>query len=201
MERANVTPLEAAEMILADYAGTLGGVVATLDIEGCQSVLVSLPGHQVGKPILLIRGSDEKLDWIQNFRFLPEPAPGDSVWWHRGFLHHAQIAYSWAKDKGVGLVIGHSLGASCVQIVATSLAIEGMGFASPKPLFAPSTMQRPKNELLVRNWCRTDDTICFLPPDGFSHVGETFWLKPLTRHLGEDHGIRHYVALLKGWAP
>ena len=125
------------------------------------------------------------------------PQKIDTLWWHRGFLHYAQIAYSWARDKPVALVTGHSLGAACTQIVATSLNVTGYGFASPKTLFAPVGLtRRPANEHLVTNWCRSDDAICYLPPIAFDHVGAVNWLQPLAVHRGDDHRLIHYLDML-----
>lgn len=195
-----ITPHAAAELIALDYEGALHAQ-DRLDIDGVQSAIVAPPGHQIGLPIMVIRGSDERLDWIRNFRFWPDAEPGDTVFWHRGFLTHARIAYGFAKEKGVGTVIGHSLGAACTQIVAPSLGVPGIALASPRPLYAPDElMPRPANEALVQNWCRTDDAVCRVPPDGFCHVGTVHWLTPARRSLGFDHSARlHYLPLLKNW--
>lgn len=188
-----ITPVAAARLILADYDGVLDSA-SRLDIDGCQSVIVD----HAGETVLVIRGSDERQDWINNFRFLPDATPGDSVWWHRGFLTYARVAYSWARDKPVTVVIGHSLGAACVQIVATSLGIPGLAFASPRPLWAPFGKARPSNEAMVTNYNRIDDVICDLPFAvlGFEHVGEVKWLTPKELHAGEEHRIKHYLDLL-----
>jgi hypothetical protein len=69
-----ITPLQAANLILADYEGSLTAE-SRLDINGCQSAIVNLPSNPL---ILLIRGSDERQDWVRNFTFVPEQAPGDS---------------------------------------------------------------------------------------------------------------------------
>jgi hypothetical protein len=193
-----LTPLQAARLISADYDGSLEAS-ERLDINGCQSALIELPGNP---RILLIRGSDERSDWKKNFDFSPTRAPGDSgVWWHRGFLEHGRIAYAWARDKAVELVLGHSLGAACSQIVATSLDVPGMAFASPMPLWSPSALftKRPVNEALVTNYNRTDDLVTQLPfpAMGFAHVGQVSLLVPDAPKPGEDHRIGHYIALLE----
>lgn len=184
---------DAMTLILADYQGTL---IAhqRLDIDGVQSALVEIDGAAY----LLIRGSDELTDWLRNIRFRPEHSfqQGVSCWWHSGFLTYSRIVYDWAKDKDVAGVFGHSLGAACVQIVAPSLGVPGLAFASPRPLFAPfSTSARPVNAAMVTNYLRDDDWICDLPPQllGFKHVGKTLVHRPEIRHDGEDHRIQHYL--------
>jgi hypothetical protein len=192
-----ITPLQAANLILADYEGSLTAE-SRLDINGCQSAIVNLPNNPL---ILLIRGSDERQDWVRNFTFVPEQEPGDSgVRWHRGFLEHSRIAYSWARDKGVELVIGHSLGGACVQIVATSLKVPGMAFAAPRALWAPPLVgKRPANEALVTCYNRTDDLVCEVPlvTMGFDHAGIVNAMMPTEPHPGEDHRIANYIALLE----
>ena len=197
--RRPVTPLEAALLIQADYANAIPIelVKETLDIDGCQSTILDVPPETV----LLIRGSNERLDWRRNFNFLPTPGPGDQFWWHRGFLHHAQVAYSFAKGKRITFVIGHSLGGACTQLVCLGLSVPGFGFAAPQVLFAPDTMvARPPNLGPISIYNRTDDMICRLPPCGFEHVGTVNWLEPLMRHPGQDHSIEFYVEILSAQA-
>ena len=88
-------------------------------------------------------------------------------------------------------MIGHSLGAAAAGIVAKSLGVPGMGFATPRQLFSRGC---PPNQVI--NYCRRDDFVSYVPV-GCRHVGETRWLPPRGRHKGEDHRIAHYIDLLE----
>ena len=188
-----LTPLAAARLIVLDYAGALPNVLERIDLNGVQSAIF-LVGEE---KVLLIRGTNQMSDWLRyNFNFLPENAPGDHYKWHGGFLRHAQIAYAFAKNKGVTLVIGHSLGAAAACIVATSLAIPAITFATPRPLFGP---ELPPSSSLIVNYCRVDDLVAMVPPSflGFGHCGQVHWLETHGNHVGEDHRIQHYIELLE----
>lgn len=186
-------PLQAIRLIVADYAESLPGeVLERLDIEGVQSAIFVAGGHKV----MLIRGTNEKRDWLYNLDFMPTAyLPGDTWKWHRGFLKHAQIAYAFAKGKGIDLVIGHSLGAAAASIVAISLGVPAICFASPRPLFGHET---PPGAAQIVNYCRVDDIITGLPFAGlgFNHCGQVRWLEPHGFHLGIDHFAVHYIPLL-----
>jgi hypothetical protein len=190
-----LTALDAAGLILADYAGDpLPGIlIERLDIAGVQSVILMARNTKV----LLIRGTNERRDWLYNLDFRHDAyETGDTWMWHRGFLAHARIAYAFAKGKGVELVIGHSLGAAAMQIVATSLGVPGIGFASPRALYG---RQGPPSSDRIVNYCRPDDIVTGLPFAGlgFHHCGEARWLDIGGRHVGGDHSIRHYLDLLE----
>ena len=191
---AVVGPLDAARLIMQDYTGTLPDVIERLDINGVQSVIVSVRGVKT----LLIRGTNERRDWLYNLDFLPTAySDGDTWKWHRGFLGHARVAYAFAKGKGIQLVIGHSLGAAAGAIVATSLSIPAICLASPRALYG---VEYPPGSSMVRNYCRIDDLVTSLPFAGlgFNHCGEVRWLEPHGRHIGMDHGVAHYIELLEG---
>lgn len=195
-----LTPLEAAELIQADYRGELGGVIESLDLNGVQASIVAV-GHRADKPVLLIRGSDERCDWVRNFTFAPVAGPGDQFMWHAGFLMHAQIAYAFAKGKPLSMVIGHSLGGACTELVGAALDLPYWAFGAPRALYAPDPgSPRPLNIKGTVFW-RTDDLVCRLPPGGFVWVAPDAELRPTSRHRGEDHRIPHYIALLKTWTP
>jgi hypothetical protein len=188
-----VTPLEAARLLLADYADRLLPV-DRISLSGVQAAIVD---QATGARVLAIRGTNELTDWLRyNFQCLPEVDQGDQFQWHRGFLHYAQIAYAFAKGKGVQLVVGHSLGAAAAGIVATSLGVPAIAFATPRALFGGLG---PDNESIVRNFLRIDDLVCMLPPGaiGFRHVGEVNWLRTQGRHIGQDHTLIHYLELLE----
>lgn len=188
-----IGPLAAARLLVADYAGTLTDVVEKLDVDGVQSTIIQINGTK----ILLIRGTDQASDWLRyNFQFLPSAQPGDRYQWHGGFLKHAQIAYAFAKNKDIALVIGHSLGAAAAGIVAVSLGIYGLTFATPRALFGAEV---PPGSSKVLNYCRVDDLVTMVPPSflGFAHCGQVCWLDPKGRHVGEDHRLLHYIELLE----
>lgn len=191
-----ITVLEAAGLIQDDYNGHIADLAhERINIKGVQAAIIDLDGER----ILLVRGTDELGDWFKyDFDFLTSTNvdSGDTVLWHTGFLHYAQIVYAFAKGKGITVVIGHSLGAAATQIVAPSLGVRGIAFASPLPL---SGTILPLNDKLVENYCRPDDLVTMLPPKflGFSHVGEVNWLPLNGLHIGEDHRISHYIELLQ----
>lgn len=186
-----ISVLDAAKILVADYAGTLTG--ERLDLSGVQSTITEIGSHK----ILIIRGTNEAGDWLKyNFRALPQYGPGHLYRWHRGFLQHAQVAYAFAKGKQIDLVIGHSLGAAAAGIVALSLSLPAITFATPRALYG----EGPTAITSIRNFCRIDDLITMLPPAlfGFRHLGLVRWLNPLGRHSGEDHTLIHYLELLEG---
>lgn len=188
-----MTPLIAARLIAADYRGPLAGEVARIDINGVTSAIFQMGTER----ILIIRGTDQATDWLKyNFNCLTDKLTGDKFTWHQGFLRYAQIAYAFAKDKGCTMVIGHSLGAAAASIVAVSLNIPAMAFATPRPFHG---VLQPPNALLVTNYCRVDDFVTMVPPGfmGFQHVGHVNWLRPSAVQLGEEHRIVHYIELLE----
>ena len=150
---------------------------------------------------VVFQGTDPLLlaNWVSDFDFLP-----NKQGIHQGFQKALDVAWNdiagaLERSKPIAhlIVTGHSLGAACTQIVATSLNVTGYGFASPKTLFAPVGLtRRPANEHLVTNWCRSDDAICYLPPIAFDHVGAVNWLQPLAVHRGDDHRLIHYLDML-----
>lgn len=196
-----ITAVDAARLILADYDGDLTAE-GRLDMNHTQAAIVNLPGQPL---VLLIRGTDELFDWIRNFNWTPDMTPGDGMyfWWHRGFLAHTRPIYSWVRDKPVELVIGHSLGGACTQIVATSLNLPGIAFSTPLPLWSPFDLGRvPPNGHLIEIHNRSDDYICKVPPEGagFRNVNEATWYKPDAPNPGEDHRIKHLLPLLEAAA-
>ncbi len=165
----------------------------SVSIEGVQADIVPADGLRV----LVVHGTNEGWDWFRfNFRFLTETRDGDTRRWHSGFLSYANIVYSFAKNKNIDVIIGHSLGAAAAQIVGSSLAIPSICLASPRPLFGAS---QPDNAHYVVNICRVDDTICNLPPPfvDFHHVGPVHWLTPRAINVGEDHRVDKYIAAIE----
>ncbi len=206
-DKAGTTPmastklLDAAQLIRrVNDDGDSADIVESIDIDGVQAVTLK-------NKVLVIPGTNEFADWF-NFNLevfadgRPERVgfdvvPGDSgARWHAGFLKHARYVYTFAKPQGIRLVIGHSLGAASAQIVGSSLGIPTIAFASPRPLLGGA---RFRGEGWVVNVCRTDDTVCHVPPDflGFRHVGSVYWLSPPTPHVGEDHRIDAYIEAIE----
>jgi hypothetical protein len=190
-----ITPALAARLLAMDYGGVpIPGVVEAISIDGVQSTIVDWRGER----LLLIRGTNELRDWFRyNFAFTPQVGPGDRFQWHRGFLTHAQIAYAFAKGKGVEVVIGHSLGAAAAGIVAAGLSVAAITFATPRALFGEKRPE-PGEVERIRNYCRIDDLVCMVPPAllGFSHLGPVHWLRTKGLHIGEEHRLEHYLGLL-----
>ncbi|SER81220.1 hypothetical protein SAMN04490244_10374 [Tranquillimonas rosea] len=195
--------LEAAQMMLRVYDRDRDPeleIVQQIDIRGVQAC--TLKGG-----ILVIPGTNEFSDWFQfNFdlggrdrveRHGFAVAHGDSgARWHGGFLEHAQIVYTFAKPQPLRYIIGHSLGAASAQIVGASLKLPTIALASPRTLRG----DRPfPGEGWVVNVCRTDDTVCHVPPDfmGFRHLGSVYWLSPPEVNVGEDHRVDKYIALME----
>ena len=199
---AQLSVLEACDLIEASYAGTNGDdVQASIDVRGVQA-------QYLKSGVLVIPGTNEFNDWFDfnlNVRgdmtdghgF--EVVPGDSgSMWHAGFLEHAQIVYSFAKGLRPKFIVGHSLGAASAQIVGTSMRVPTIAFASPQTLRGKPT-NRLAHEGWVLNICRVDDTVCYVPPSiiGFRTLGSRYWLAPEEPNVGEDHSIDNYRQLLK----
>lgn len=198
---APLTILDAARAVRAASRGEAGlDVVERIDIEGVQAV--TLKGG-----VMVVLGANEIADWFDyNLDFIPGPEsehvgfsviPGDSgARWHAGFLEHARFVYAFAKPQRPKLIAGHSLGAAAAQIVGASLGVPAIGFGSPRPL---RQRRQFRGEGWVLNVCRSDDTICYVPPGflGFRHVGSVRWLTPPQPDPGEDHSMDEYIEVLE----
>jgi len=190
------SPLILARLIDADYQGALAGEEARIEIQGVSSCIFPFEDQR----ILIIRGTDEFSDWIRyNFNGEPECMQGDTLFWHKGFLHHAQVAYAFAKDKGVTLVTGHSLGAAAAGIVGYSLKVPAITFATPRAIYKFSVNQYTEPCCFgITNYCRADDLVTKVPPSflNYFHLGDVVWLNPAQLHIGEEHRIKHYIEIL-----
>lgn len=181
---------DAAKLIQKSYDKKHGAALrASFDVGGAQADLLK-------DGTLVIPGTNELSDWRD---FNMDTGAGDSGRkWHRGFLRHAQLVYTFAKGAGAKRVVGHSLGAASAQIVAPSLGLPAICFASPRPLRSKA---RFKGEHRVLNICRHDDTVCHLPFPflGFRQVGKVHWV---SANLEDDghHRIKDYVSHLKSGA-
>ena len=173
-------------------------VKAHLDRKGAQAFILD---HGV----LVIPGTNELLDWFKNFDvyriaervFGPrDQARGNNgVVFHEGFLRHASIVNTFAQKHDVRFIIGHSLGAAATQILATSMNVPGIGFASPR---TKRGMRLLKNEEKVLNICRLDDLVTRVPPSeaGFRRLGVTVRIAPKETNPGMDHSMQNYINVL-----
>ena len=192
--------IEAARIMAAGYAprGRLD-VARRLDRDGVQALLLT-------DRTLVVPGTNERMDWVAfNLRTMPRPsralaatlrAGASGALWHGGFLRHAEILYDFAKERDVRLMIGHSLGAASAQIAGASLRLPVIGFASPRTKHGA---RRFPGEGWVLNVNRSDDLIGWLPPRGFGfrHLGSVHRLDPPQVNRGPDHGMAHYIRLLR----
>jgi len=179
---------DAADTIQRAYDGKLGARKAIeIDHLGAQAAVLK-------DGTVVIPGTNELSDWG---RFNFDVGKGDSGRkWHAGFLRHAQAIYPFAKGARAKLVIGHSLGAASAQIIATSLGIPAICFASPRPLRGRT---RIKGEHRVINICRRDDAVCNLPLPflGFRQVGKVHWISPREAQSEGSHQLKHYLRAMK----
>ena len=143
---------EAANLIQAGYDNTLGSsVLKAYDAHGVQAFVLK-------DRTLVIPGTNERRDWRTNFN-VGKGSSGRI--WHRGFLEHARAVFAFAAPLKPKLVLGHSLGAASAQIVAVSLNIPAICYASPQPLRGQRWF---KGEYRIMNICRRDDAVAKLPP-------------------------------------
>lgn len=172
-----------AEQIMAEYAGQL-------PVAWCVGSLRIANAPEGG---LIIRGSDDAGDWLDNARAFPSLGIGDS-WrlYHGGFLDDARLVYGYAKASRPRWIAGHSRGAAIAAIVGASLGIETVTFAQPRPLWLSPDL--PDADRWVTSYCKTDDLVCYLPPRwlGWRHIGRVCWAAPRYHHVGQDHSMRHY---------
>lgn len=181
---------EAADLIQKAYDGKLGARLAVaLDLDGAQAALLT-------DATLVIPGTNERSDWGD---FNLDVTDGDSGRvWHAGFMRHARIVYPFAKAGGAARVIGHSLGAASAQIVAASLGIPALCFASPRTLRGTTKF---KGEHRILNLCRFDDAVCHLPFSflKFRHLGKVHWIAPNEPQSKGSHRVGDYLrALARG---
>ena len=178
----------AAELIQKTYDNKLGGLERDrISLDGAQAMILT-------DGTLVIPGTNEAKDWV-NFNL--EVLSGDSGRkWHAGFLRHAKIVYPFAKGAGAKRVLGHSLGAASAQIVASSLGIPAICFASPRPIRGKS---RFTGEHRVLNVCRFDDTACHLPFVflGYRQLGKVHWVSPKEPQSAGSHKLSDYLRAMK----
>lgn len=183
---------DAAKLIQKAYDNQLGGLLhSSIDMGGAQAAFLT-------DGTLIIPGTNEHSDWAD---FNLDISSGDSRRkWHAGFLRHAQAIYPFAKGAGAKRVLGHSLGAASAQIVASSLEIPAICFASPRPLRGRT---RFRGEHRILNICRFDDAVCYLPMAflGFRQIGKVHWLSPREPQSAGSHKLKDYLrAMAQGTA-
>ncbi|GHA52337.1 hypothetical protein GCM10008927_17170 [Amylibacter ulvae] len=181
--------IAAGELVRHAYANTLLNVSHRFDVGGAQAFFLD-------DETLVIPGSNEISDYPE-FNLDISKIKGDSGrFYHRGFLRHAQLVFTFAKGLQPKFVIGHSLGGASAQIVGSSLGIPTIAFASPKVL---SGAKKVRGEHHVVNYQRMDDPICFMPPGKkkFRHIGKTYWMAPNTLDIGFNHKVLEYIKIIK----
>jgi len=189
--------LPLALLCAADYAGTRNPV-RKFSHAGMRASIYETDIPASGKKgggslVLVIRGSDDMMDWARNLRFLPLPGMGATRLWHRGFLIEARRVYQFVVSLPAGMrpdwISGHSRGAAITQIICPSLGIPGIGFAPPRPLWIGP---QPGRSNLVETWALDEDVVPYLGRFlGYRHVGRVRWLP------GFGHRIGRYIAALE----
>ncbi len=119
-----MTPLQAARLIAADYAGG-EGLRAVYEVSGLgvNARLYDTP-HGL---VLICQGSVQASDWFRNLTCRPETGAGASgLWWHRGFLGEARLVWAGMQHFRPRWVLGHSRGAGVAQPL-------GIGFMARDP--------------------------------------------------------------------
>ncbi len=178
----------AAELIQKAYDNELGGLErARINLDGAQASILS-------DGTLVIPGTNEMRDW-SDFNLTHSSGDSGRIW-HGGFLKHAKIVYPFAKGAGAQRVLGHSLGAASAQIVAASLGIPAICFASPRPLRGRT---RFTGEHRILNVCRFDDTACHLPFVflGYRQLGKVHWVSPREKQSAGSHKLKDYLRAMK----
>ena len=167
--------VDAANLIQKAYDNKLGRLEKVrFNVAGVQAVLLT-------DGTLVIPGTNEHSDWA-DFNF--NVTSGDSGRkWHAGFLKHAQLVFTFAKG-------------ATAKIVACSLGIPALCFASPQPIRGRT---RFKGEHRITNICRTDDAVTDLPFKflGFRHLGKVHQLYPGEKQSAGSHKLKDYVRAMK----
>lgn len=193
-KKKKLTAIEAASLITQAYAGKMKDKVkATFNVAGVQAFYLE-------NGVLVIPGSNELSDYPE-YNLDARKAKGDSGrLYHRGFLKHSQLVYTFAKGAAAGgkpsFVVGHSLGAASAQIVGSSFGVPTICFASPKTI---SGSKRVRGEGWIANYLRMDDPVCHMPPGkrSFRHIGSKYWMAPEGIDIGINHKVSNYTKIMK----
>ena len=179
----------AADLVQRAYDDRLGGSVErAYDKDGVQAYLLK-------DRTLVIPGTNDTSDWRRNLNVGPIGRGASGRGWHQGFLQHANRVYSFAAPHRPKLVLGHSLGAAAAQIVAVSLGIPAICFASPRTLRGQRWF---RGEFRILNINRNDDVVTRMPPRvlGFRHIGKVHVLRIVEEAQG-NHALRHYLRAME----
>lgn len=209
-----ITSRQAAELIRDDYEAGRSKTVGQLAYHASDFGDAARIVEEDGEIILIIRGSDDWLDWARNFRVLGSswPEAGDSGReYHRGFLKGALEIWGWICGridtstrqktmygnrflpfkKTITTVIGHSRGGAIAGIVGASLNVRTLTFACPRYAYGGGTIE---GDAKVRHLVRSDDLITWAPP-WLTRPGETVQINQRWK-WGESHRIGHYLEAL-----
>lgn len=160
--------------------------------------------------------SDDKADWLNNFRFIAIPwkpySDMNVIWFcHRGFLKVWKIikAYIEAcimnprvkKIKIVGYSHGAAIALLCYEFCKFNrpdCEIEGVGFGCPRVFwgYVPKAVkERVKDFKVVRNG---NDIVTHVPPAvfGYRHISELVEIGE-SKGLFDDHDSENYLEHLK----
>jgi hypothetical protein len=198
-------PLEAAELIKADYASSADRrVIDSVSALGIDACLIE---HAKG-PVLICQGSVGGIDWIRNLEFRPQAGEGDSgATWHRGMLGEQRVVWAVMKHYKPKWIIGHSRGGGIGQPLSVSFLARdpecrSIFFAAPRCLVTSHSIERASawlefvalsNRIQIFNLA--NDIVPRLPPfPRFKHFGQVTWL-PAVRTMW-SHGMRHYIKAL-----
>ncbi|MCP5088280.1 MAG: hypothetical protein GY952_15930 [Rhodobacteraceae bacterium] len=184
--------MDAAELIETAYLDDFGSGVQKKpsSSDGAQAYLLS-------DGTLVIPGTNEPTDWTKynlNFFSLRQYRKSNGIRFHSGFLTHAQSILSWARDKNVKCITGHSLGAASAQILGPILNAPTICFASPKVSLKQFVKYRNEERVLCFN--RKDDMVANVGGWLFRHLGRVESLDPKGPHIGGDHKVKFYKELL-----
>jgi hypothetical protein len=200
MERGGIIVAEALSLCTSYYGAS--SLRTETEITLPASMIYAAIAPVRGKRVLVIRGTSERGQWRRhNLALSPVVAHGDTRRWHRGFLGVAEVVFAWVRDKPkLDCITGHSLGAAVAQIIAPSLGVPAIAFASPQPLYRDP---EPPAGHMVLNICRGDDMVCALPFSwlGYRKVGSLLVFDPARRHFGLDHPTRNYADAISGREP
>lgn len=133
--------------------------------------------------LLVFRGTDSILDWLQNLEFIPDHEI-DGYFVHGGFSRGARELYEQfypALDERPIRLVGHSLGGALAVICSMQLVYDGKDvhsvhtFGAPRPFDmrgarVHQALQLPQRTAQVRNG---DDIVCrvMLSSPGGNKIG------------------------------
>ncbi len=146
-------------------------VLHSIDTKGVQAYILDCVDYDV----LVFRGTDERKDWIQDFKI-------DSVSTVYGKMHKG-FKQSWdlvskeirdnLRDKPL-YITGHSYGGALAFIAGLYIEhIEVITFGCPKVLQKDYPVYVKVNHTRVRN---NNDIVTLVPPKPYVHVGKLVYI-------------------------